>query len=94
MSTVAQETNPPTRAKTFEINHAGDVHAFAYVANETILKVIELAIVRFRLAAQPHQLGLFKPGATQALEPSSTLEHAGVRPGETLILKPIVVQGG
>ena len=78
----------------FKINSGGTVEPFPYRPNETIEAVIVEAIARFGLAAQPHQLGLFKQGQTAQLERNLTLEKAGVKPGETLILQPIVVEGG
>jgi hypothetical protein len=85
---------PPPKAKVFEINSGGVVKPFAYKANETIEQAIAQAIQVFQLSAQPHQVGLFKSGQAAPLEPGKTLEQAAVHPGETLILKPIVVQGG
>lgn len=94
MSTVAREDHKPPKVKTFGINHAGDVEQFEYEAQHTIEHEIVVAIARFHLAAQPHQLGLFKQGQSAPLTPQLTLAQAHVEPGEVLILKPIVVQGG
>lgn len=92
--TESPATLPPPKANVFDINSAGKVKPFAYKADETILQVIEQAIREFQLPAQPHQLGLFKPGQAEALGSNLTLSQAGVSPGETLTLKPIVVEGG
>jgi len=94
VETVTQGEEQEAKAKTFEINHDGDLKSFVYLAEETVSAVIVEAIHRFRLAAQPHQLGLFKAGAADPLDPNKTLRKAGVRPDEILILRPIVVQGG
>ena len=93
MASVARSEHP-SKGKTFEINHGGDLKPFEDDPNETIEQVIVLAIKRFQLAAQPHQLGLFKPGEPNPLDPTTTLGAAGVHSGDELTLKPIVVQGG
>ena len=94
MESVVEVQEHSAKVETFEINHAGDLKPFKYIADERVETVIVDAIRRFQLAAQPHQLGLFKAGQTNPLESSKTLREADVRPGEVLILRPIVVQGG
>ncbi len=89
------EASPSPKADVFDINSGGKVKPFVYKADETILQVIEQAIREFHLPARAHQLGLFKSAsATDPLNPNATLKSAGVHPGDKLILKPIVVEGG
>ncbi len=92
--TAVASAEPAAKANVFDINSAGTVKPFNYKGDETIEQVIAEAIKRFQLPAQQHQLGLFKPGQPDQLGRTLTLEQAGVKPGDTLVLKPIVVEGG
>jgi hypothetical protein len=92
MSSAAHVETPPEQAHTIELNYGGDLKPDAYRPDETIQQEIEHGILVFHLAAQPHQLGLFLNGVQ--LDPSQTLQAAGVEPGDTLILRQTVVQGG
>jgi len=87
--------DPPKKAHTIELNYGGDVKPVAYKAAETVQELIAHGIQVFHIQAQPHQLGLFLNGAQ--LDPENTgqtLEAAGVKPGDRLILRQVVVQGG
>jgi hypothetical protein len=95
MSTVAHVENPPEQAHVIELNYGGEVKPVAYTATETVQQVIQHGIQVFHIQAQPHQLGLFLNGAQ--LDPNNTgqtLEAAGVKPGDRLVLRQVVVQGG
>jgi len=92
MSTAMHVETPPEQAHTVELNYGGDLKPVAYRAQETVEQVIVHGIQVFHLSAQPHQLGLFLNGAQ--LSPTQTLQDAGVKPGDTLILRQTVVQGG
>lgn len=96
MSTVAQaEHSPEAKAHTIELNYGGDVKPVAYRPDETVQQLIQQGIRVFHIQAQPHQLGLFLDGAQ--LDPGNTgqtLKAAGVKPGDRLVLRQIVVQGG
>lgn len=95
MTTVAHVENPPEQAHVVELNYGGDVKPVAYKATETVQQLIQHGIQVFHIQAQPHQLGLFLNG-TQ-LDPQNTgqtLEAAGVKPGDRLVLRQVVVQGG
>jgi hypothetical protein len=95
MSSVAHAGNPPEQAHVVELNYGGDVKPVAYRPEETVQQVIQHGIQVFHLAAQPHQLGLFLNGVQ--LDPTQsgqTLAAAGVKPGDRLVLRQTVVQGG
>jgi hypothetical protein len=95
MASVAKAQHPPEQAHVIELNYGGDIKPVAYRANETVQQVIQHGIQVFHIAAQPHQMGLFLDG-TQ-LDPQNagqTLEAAGVKPGDRLVLRQINVQGG
>jgi hypothetical protein len=95
MSTVAHVENPPEQAHVVELNYGGEVKPVAYKPTETVQQVVQHGIQVFHIQAQPHQLGLFLNGAQ--LDPNNTgqtLEAAGVKPGDRLVLRQVVVQGG
>ena len=78
-----------------EVSSATGSGSVAYKATETVQQLIQHGIQVFHIQAQPHQLGLFLNG-TQ-LDPQNTgqtLEAAGVKPGDRLVLRQVVVQGG
>jgi hypothetical protein len=94
MTAETAETNagPEVEKRTVGVNYGGDVKQFDYEPSETVEHLITVAIARFGLTSQPHQLGLFLDG--NELPRASTLEAAGVRPHADLVLKQIVVEGG
>lgn len=92
MSTAAHARDLPEQAHVVELNYGGDVKPVGYRAEETVQEVIQHGIRVFQLSAQVHQLGLFLEGAQ--LDPNQTLAAAGVKPGDRLVLRQTIVEGG
>lgn len=72
----------------------GVTRIFAYVPPETVQALTTEAMHAFGITAQPHTYGLFAAGSTTQLPANSTLKDAGVKPGNELLLRQVVVQGG
>lgn len=95
MTSVAHAQNPPEQAHVVELNYGGDIKPLAYRADETVQQVIQHGIQVFQIAAQPHQLGLFLNGTQlDSQNTGQTLGAVGVKPGDRLVLRQIIVEGG
>lgn len=65
---------------------------FAYQAHELVGKLLEKAKKEFGVESQ-HLLGLFTEAGVE-LDDDKTLEEAGVKAGELLVLRQSTVRGG
>ncbi len=70
----------------------GGNEEFEYRSDEMVAKLLEEAKRRYRVERQ-HLLGLFTEGGME-LKDDQTLEQAGVRPGDLLVLRQSTVKGG
>ena len=61
--------------------------------DETVKQVLDRAIELFAPLPQPHLLSLFNE-AGQELNEAQTVRQAGVRPKDSLLLRPGQVKGG
>ena len=60
---------------------------------EQVRTLLQKAIAVFGVVQNPHLLGLFRQDGTE-LPDGETLERAGVKAGELLVLRPSAVRGG
>jgi hypothetical protein len=60
---------------------------------ETVKQVLDAAILVFGPLPQPHTLALYNQ-AGQELSDAQTVEQAGIRPHDKLLLRPSQVKGG
>lgn len=76
-----------------EVIYNGVRKPFEVRAHELVSDLRARAIKEFGPIPQPHLLGLFTE-AGQELDDKQTLRAAGVKPHETLLLRPSKVRGG
>lgn len=81
---------------TIRITYNGVTEDLRVQPEERMQAVLERAIKLFGLQRQPHQMGLFTEANIQVAGPNINLsvEQAGLQPGQLLILRQVVVQGG
>ena len=60
---------------------------------EQVTALLAKAIADFRISHNPHLLSLFRENAT-AVPENESVEQAGLKPGEVLLLRPNAVKGG
>jgi hypothetical protein len=60
---------------------------------ESVTAVLQKAIAEFRITQNPHLLSLFRQDGTVVQE-NQSVERAGLKPGEVLLLRPNAVKGG
>jgi hypothetical protein len=63
-------------------------------ASETIKRVLERAIQLFQPIPQPHLLALYTEAGKELTNEGETVRQAGIKPGDTLLLRPSQVRGG
>ena len=61
--------------------------------DERVTALLQQAIAAFGITQQPHLLSLFRQDGTLVPE-NESVERAGVRPDEVLLLRPNAVKGG
>jgi hypothetical protein len=62
-------------------------------AEERVTAVLQRAIAAFGVTQQPHLLSLFRQDGT-VVDENQSVEQAGLKPGEVLLLRPNAVKGG
>jgi len=62
--------------------------------DETIKRVLERAIQLFQPIPQPHTQALYTQAGEELVSEGETVKQAGIKPGETLLLRPSKVRGG
>jgi len=91
MSANAKVAAPPKEAVTVLYN--GDVKEFRYHPHQKVDAVLKEATRNFGIVANQHLLSLFS-AAGEELGDAVSLEDAGVKAGDELVLRPSVVKGG
>lgn len=61
--------------------------------HESVMAVLQRAIAEFHITQNPHLLSLFKQDGSVVPE-NESVERAGLKPGEVLLLRPNAVKGG
>jgi hypothetical protein len=87
---------------TIEITYNGVTKSLTVRPEEDVQAVLEAAIKLFTIQQQPQKLGLFNEGNVQVAgrpadnspEIHQSVEQVGITPGQLLILRQSVVQGG
>ena len=83
------------------ITFNADVKPLEVKREEQMAQVLQDAVNLFGLTNQPHTMGLFTEGNVQVAgrkpdgqDIQQTVEQAGLRPGQLLVLRQVVVSGG
>lgn len=76
-----------------EVVYNGVPKTFDVRRDDTVKSLLDRAIAAFGSLPQPHVLSLYNAAGAE-LSDSSTIGAAGVRPHDTLLLRPSTVKGG
>jgi len=76
-----------------EIAYNGVAKKFEVERHELVGTLLRHAIAAFGIVQNPHLLGLFRMDGTE-LQDNQTLEAAGLKPCEEVLLRPSAVRGG
>jgi hypothetical protein len=86
---------------TIKVTYNGVSKDLQVQPEEHAQALLQKAINLFSLQRQPHQMGLFTEGNVQVAgrQPNGqdiqqSVEQAGLQPGQLLVLKQVVVEGG
>jgi len=81
---------------TVRITYNGITKELHVQPEESVVGVLQRSIDLFSLQRQPHQMGLFTEAGVQVAGPNiqQSVEQAGLEPGQLLILRQVVVEGG
>jgi len=60
---------------------------------EQVAALLRKAITTFGITQNPHLLGLFRENGSEVPD-NESVERAGLKPGEVLLLRPSTVRGG
>ena len=82
-----------TKKFTVTVSFNGQDQAVAYEPHQKVEVVLQHAMDAFGITQNRHLMGLFREDGTE-LPDASTVEAAGVHPGEVLILRQSTVRGG
>lgn len=95
--------NERDQAKAFKVRvtHNADVEPIEVELQEQVSKVLQDAVNAFKLAVQPHTMGLFTESGVQVAgrkqdgsDIQQTVKDAGIEPDQLLVLRQVVVSGG
>src|SRR6266851_2855312 len=78
---------------TIEIVYNGVTKPFHVEPHEQVAALLKKAIETFGITQNPHLLSLFRQDGSVVPE-NETVERAGLKPGEVLLLRPNAVKGG
>src|SRR5579863_599742 len=78
---------------TIEIVYNGVTKPFHVEPHEQVAALLKKAISEFHITQNPHLLSLFRQDGSVVPE-NETVERAGIKPGEVLLLRPNAVKGG
>ncbi len=76
-----------------EIVYNGVTKPFQVQPEEQVTALLQKAIATFSITQQPHLLSLFRQDGSVVPE-NESIERAGLKPGEVLLLRPNAVKGG
>jgi len=76
-----------------EIVYNGITKPLKVESHESVTAVLQRAIAEFHITQQPHLLSLFRQDGSVVPE-NESVERAGLKPGEVLLLRPNAVKGG
>lgn len=90
IETAAEKDRPAFKV---EVVYNGVAKKFEVHRQELVKKLLDQAISAFGPIPSPHLLGLFNKEGVE-LKDDQTIETAGVKPGDKLLLRPSSVRGG
>ena len=76
-----------------EIIYNGITKPLKVESHESVTAVLQRAIAEFHITQNPHLLSLFRQDGSVVPE-NESVERAGLKPGEVLLLRPNTVKGG
>jgi len=76
-----------------EIIYNGITKKLQVEPEERVTAVLQRAVAEFHITQNPHLLSLFRQDGTVVPE-NESVERAGLKPGEVLLLRPNTVKGG
>lgn len=76
-----------------QIFYGAEPKSFDYEPHEKVKALLDRAIAEFHITSNQHMMALYTEAGAE-LSDDVSLEAAGVRPGETLILRQSQVKGG
>jgi proteasome lid subunit RPN8/RPN11 len=76
-----------------EIVYNGIAKPLKVESHESVTAVLQRAIAEFHIAQNPHLLSLYRQDGSLVPE-NESVEGAGLKPGEVLLLRPNTVKGG
>jgi hypothetical protein len=76
-----------------EVTYNGITKSLQVNPEERVQALLQQAIAAFGITQNPHLLGLFRDNGTEVSD-NQSVESAGLKPGELLLLRPSVVRGG
>lgn len=77
-----------------EIIYNGLDKPFEVKIDQTVRSLLDKAMERFGPIPSPHLMGLFNQSPGSELKDSDTVQQAGVKPGDRLLLRQSEVRGG
>lgn len=95
MTTIAENEQELRKQRKFAVRIAynGVEKDFDVEPTEQVTVLLKRAIAGFNITQNPHLLSLFRENGSLVPE-NESVEQAGLRPDEELILRPNVVKGG
>jgi hypothetical protein len=75
-----------------EVIYDGVKKPFRVLPHDLVKTLLEKAIAAFGPLPNPHTLALYK--GAEELKDDATVQNAGVKPHDTLLLRPSTVKGG
>jgi len=93
MSTIAQPIGGRETKFAVEVSYNGITKSLQADSEERVTSLLQRAIAAFGITQTPHLLSLFRQDGSLVPE-NESVERAGLKPGELLLLRPNVVKGG
>lgn len=96
MSTIAEHVarHEPTHTPHLKITYNGMVKEVEINREATVKALLDRAVALFGNIPQPHTLALWTEKGVELTNEQETLKAAGLKDGESLILRPSAVKGG
>lgn len=92
-TTADTKTKPSTKNDQVRVTYNGRVEKFDRVPTALVSALLAEAVTRFGIVQNQHLMSLFDSDGVELPE-QSTLEAAGVKKSELLVLRQSVVKGG
>lgn len=87
------ETKTKTKDKTVVITFNGEDRTLTYEPHEAVEAVLNRALNAFGIQENRHVMSLFSEAGTE-LDDHSSMQDAGAKPGDVLVLRQSTVKGG